>query len=246
MTDNGLANKDRYKGPAIEVIIGTSLDSWPPPLRLVCNYSLLLRKACEVNCDDSPGPLRITLLEDDPGVFELFVEWMFDGAYDLDFEPPTTLHPSVSLHAQTWILGDRLQCVHFKNYVMDGLYTSHASDLDHEPFTTFDVDYAFTHCVPESKLCLLYKHLLAKCISVPDHAAGSPEDWLAVLKKHAGLGVFVMEAMRTGSKKEIVQPLRDYMDVEGQEGESVGRRVAITVSSARQDGENAGVKNEPV
>lgn len=130
---------------------------------------------------------------------------------------------------------------------MDRLYTAHVSEVDHEPFTTFDVDYAFTHSARESKLCLFYKHLLAKYISIPDRAKGSPEDWYGVLQKHAGLGVFVMEAMRIGPEKEsVVKPWKDYRDVEGDGTEEVGREVAITVSSARQDGEMAGVKKEPV
>ncbi|KAL8642714.1 MAG: hypothetical protein Q9226_008477, partial [Calogaya cf. arnoldii] len=54
------------------------------------------------------------LKEDDPGAFELFIQWLYTGTYDPELDSDGL--PDVACHA--WALGDKLQCPSFQDRAM--------------------------------------------------------------------------------------------------------------------------------
>lgn len=60
--------------------------------------------------------LKVTLSEDEPLAFELFVQWLYLGHFKSQDEDP---HSTTSMRLiKAWILGDRLDCPMFQDHVM--------------------------------------------------------------------------------------------------------------------------------
>jgi hypothetical protein len=158
---------------------------------------LALKEACD-RYDYNLHDLRITLPEDDPSIFELFVEWMYDGTYTLDLSSPLTKNSEVSRDVQAWVLGDRLQSTGFKNYSMDRLYAQFATTFAQTPITTADVHYTFTQSSLNSKLRMFLRHFLSIHLLNPTRAKGTSAEWDDVLQEHAKLRRFLLSRLRAG------------------------------------------------
>ncbi|KAI8402344.1 hypothetical protein FOFC_17652 [Fusarium oxysporum] len=108
---------------ALRSIVGSTIEDraanmWSLPIALISRHSLYMEAM-------SPGSgifpkAHINLPDDDPAVFGLFVEWLYNGTYT-DFISPS----SSNIHARCWGLSDELLCNEFKNYVMGRLYKQH-------------------------------------------------------------------------------------------------------------------------
>ncbi|KAH7259374.1 uncharacterized protein BKA55DRAFT_639345 [Fusarium redolens] len=108
------------RGISISIRVSSTIEAmaanrWSLPIALISHHSPYLKAM-------SSGPgifvkAQIHLPEDDPAVFGLFVEWLYYGTYD-DLAAPS----SSNIHAQCWVLGDKLLCNEFKNYAMSRLY----------------------------------------------------------------------------------------------------------------------------
>ncbi|KAK2669338.1 hypothetical protein RAB80_014864 [Fusarium oxysporum f. sp. vasinfectum] len=100
----------------VRMPIGSTIEDraanmWSLPIALISRHSPYMEAM-------SPGSgifpkAHINLLDADPAVFGLFVEWLYNGTYT-DFTSPS----SSNIHARCWGLGDELLCNEFKNYVM--------------------------------------------------------------------------------------------------------------------------------
>lgn len=169
---------------------------------------------------------------------------MIQGAYTVPVPPPKTNHSSVSIDAQAWVLGDRLQAIEFTSHAMGRLYALHVSDS--KPFTPSDVAYVFSKSAPESKLRFFYKHLLAACISRPERAQGGPGQWLALLKQHDQLGMFVMATIQNGAQtKPLIHTLDYYMDGKEAVSEKDAREKGCSaVVPAKRKADEVGGKDE--
>ncbi|KAF2814003.1 uncharacterized protein BDZ99DRAFT_364756, partial [Mytilinidion resinicola] len=107
---------------------------------LLCQNSAFFRKELQGSFKEGKEK-KLTLPDDEPEVFELFVQWLLTGGYLRDneirtresleryltsdngngTEGPTEL--MVQKSSKAWILGDKLQCeVGFKNYAMNHIY----------------------------------------------------------------------------------------------------------------------------
>ncbi|ENH74772.1 hypothetical protein FocnCong_v010273 [Fusarium oxysporum f. sp. conglutinans] len=124
---------------------------WSLPIALISRHSLYMEAM-------SPGSgifpkAHINLPDDDPAVFGLFVEWLYNGTYT-DFISPS----SSNIHARCWGLSDELLCNEFKNYVMGRLYKQHMEFS----MACEDMEYAYANTSPTSKLRQFYMILSNK------------------------------------------------------------------------------------
>ncbi|EGU85595.1 hypothetical protein FOXB_03884 [Fusarium oxysporum f. sp. conglutinans Fo5176] len=114
---------DLLRGTSTNISVGSTIEDraanmWSLPIALISRHSLYMEAM-------SPGSgifpkAHINLPDDDPAVFGLFVEWLYNGTYT-DFISPS----SSNIHARCWGLSDELLCNEFKNYVMGRLYKQH-------------------------------------------------------------------------------------------------------------------------
>lgn len=63
----------------------------------------------------------IVLNDEDPCIFQLFIEWILYGAYVPETLGLKPFHAGISLEAQACVLGDRLRLIDFKNYAVNRL-----------------------------------------------------------------------------------------------------------------------------
>lgn len=105
----------------------------------------------------------VVLAEFEPDIFNLFVEFMYFGRYSYrdDLNDPMRIRDS----AKTWILGDYLDAVEFKNFAMRKLYDIYLPAGGGKPkaaITAFTVKYILERVLTGSPLETLYKHVLVK------------------------------------------------------------------------------------
>ncbi|OAL00509.1 hypothetical protein IQ06DRAFT_377305 [Phaeosphaeriaceae sp. SRC1lsM3a] len=207
----GRVNLDLLKGPGVEIVVGIepNVEVWSLSKTLVSQYSSIPGHAA------NPLDLRVTLPEEDPSIFALFVEWLFYGVYTLNRSSPPAKNPEVTLDVQAWVFGDRIQCIEFKNYAMDRLYTQYNRSIFPRTVTTCDVRYTFTQSARDSKLQLLYKHLLAARFFQRENVKGTASQWDSILQEHNQLRMFIMEkAMHHGTETPVlIQHCQYYKEV---------------------------------
>jgi hypothetical protein len=178
---------------------------------LISQYSSSLKDKCLGTPDDLHRP-KITFPGVDPAIFELFIEWLYDGAYTPDTHLPNNTVKGVNIHAQAWVLGDMLGAPSFKTYAMTRLYSEYDSKTDPKLMLPVDVDYVFTHTSGESSLCALFSHLLVNWVWIPAITVGSTEEWDEVLQKHSNLRRYLMQGLRKLHLQEgSLQPLEHYL-----------------------------------
>ena len=115
-----LTSPIRLTGPVLEVVInGPSHEkvSWPLPKALLTHHASYFRGLENFK----EGQENKVELEDfEPGVFELFVEFMYFGRYTYRDNLRDKLR--VRDAAKAWVLGDYLGAVEFTNLAMKNMY----------------------------------------------------------------------------------------------------------------------------
>jgi hypothetical protein len=188
--------------------------TWTLPRALISHYTSTLAETCDREGTD-PHEFEISLLQDDPVIFELFVQWLYHGIYILSFPLPATNIPGVSRDAQAWVLGHNLKSVGFKNYVMTRLYAQYGTTLRPKPVTTDDVDYVFKHSAPDSKLYKFFQDFLVVNFSTANCTKGTTVLWDSVLHAHPTPRLAMLKGMRyRTSQPQNMSPQEAYMDTE--------------------------------
>lgn len=122
----------RLKGNiSIRVEVGgvcSNMQCWTLPKDLLVYHSRFFAGALSGSFSESSGV--VTLPEDDPSIFELFVQWLYVGKGYLsklwrDCKPE---YPATCIAA--WTLGDKLGCLAFRDFVMICLINLYYEDLD--------------------------------------------------------------------------------------------------------------------
>lgn len=219
--------------------------SWSFSQALYSHYSNVLKDACIRLLEEYKAVLYIVLSENDPDIFTFFVEYMVRGDYMVSTPPPKTEHPGVSIDAQAWVLGDRLQALEFKNHAMERLYSAHV--IGTQAITPADVDYAFRRSAPASKLRAFYKHLLGALFSDRERAQGSYHQWWTLIVEHEEVGMFIVIAKRHDLQlnPSRMNKLEYYLDVRKaeSENETQSKRLGAIVPAKRK-ADNEAVKGE--
>jgi hypothetical protein len=199
-----ITNAYRLRGPGVDIVVGTapgplsqhgSRETWSLSKALICHYSPTLEAACNRDGHDNDR-IRILLPEDDPHVFELFVEWTMCGEYTTDAATLGSKNPGVSIDAQAWVLGDSLRSTAFKNYAMGRLYDRYATNFAPTPITPIDVRYAFANSSANAKIRQIFLDLLALHFKDP-RVQGDIKEWDAVMQEHAEVRMRMLLQMRS-------------------------------------------------
>ena len=93
---------------------------WHLPEKLLKSKSIFFTKALEGGFAEGVSK-HITLPEEDPGIFEWFVVWLYVGCDRIEDMEPDVLVP-------LWLLGDRLVCPLMQDDAMCNLIEYHSED----------------------------------------------------------------------------------------------------------------------
>jgi hypothetical protein len=219
------AEFNRLRGPGIEIYVGTTTSLydlagddtcsiWSLPKGLISYHSPLLEAACSRDFKERHEN-RITLPDEDPIVFALFVEWMYYGDYGI---APLSLPPADSLQitnldAQCWVLGDKLLCTDFKNHAMRRLYAGYTVAIFNRVVTTNDMHYVCSNSGEHSKLRQIYVALVATHFSDSSRVHGNAEEWDSLVLKYADLRSLILQSFRQSTKcQDLLKSQEYYLD----------------------------------
>jgi hypothetical protein len=218
-----VSDNSRLRGPGVEVVVGPqsdtsravkSRDVWFLSRALISHYSPTLKDVCD-RLDHDVGEMRVVLSEEDPCIFQFFVEWMLYGTYVPETSDLVSAHSGVSSEAQAWVLGDRLRSREFKNYAMNRLYDQYATNFAPRPVTSADIRYAFEQSNANSRLRQLFLDLFAAHFRNKSRIQGETEEWDAVMQDHSELRMHFLLGLRSGADEPKLQfQKKNYMDVD--------------------------------
>ena len=114
--------------------------SWVLPKNLIIHHSTFFAAALNGSFLES-SLNSIKLIEDDPAVFELFVQWLYLGKIDTEPE-------ELEAYLMAWVLGDKLGCSKFKDYVIIRIIEYHNNNY----LNASSVEYAYNNTPSTSEL----------------------------------------------------------------------------------------------
>ncbi|KAI9703012.1 MAG: hypothetical protein M1820_006003 [Bogoriella megaspora] len=157
-----------HEGPRVEVIVGLANEEETRetiviPYSLLSHHSKYFREARRTP----------TVLENDPQIFEYFVQYIYCGSYQCTMigTPGSELFKSFEGdHYEAWILGDRLGAPHFQNHVLDHLVGHHKRGF----VAAGSIDIIYKNTSPGSRI----RKFFAACVRVAHGRAGfDPSTW---------------------------------------------------------------------
>jgi len=203
------------KGPAIEIIVGSEIPSsektdqretWWLPKNLVSACSETLNAACnrdfkekEENC--------ILLVEDDPEIFSLYVEWLYYDTYTIPSKYPQGTRSMTD--AEAWVLGDKLLSKDFKNYAMSRIYQHYLrfDGFSMKPVLLDDISYVLENTSENSGLREFFIDYVCANFSKTTVVIGSTSDWDDVLLAHDDARKRMFDSIRNPVS---IKPLDQY------------------------------------
>lgn len=117
--------------------------SWVLPKNLIIHHSPFFAAALKGSFLESSSN-SIKLIEDDPAIFELFVQWLYLGRINEE----EIRDRGILAYLKAWILGDKLGCLKFKDCVMIHIIDYHEGSY----IRTSSVRYAYNNAPSPSKL----------------------------------------------------------------------------------------------
>lgn len=184
------------------------------PKRLISHHSPFLAAACDGDFKERCDNL-ITLPDEDPTIFALFVEWLYYGDYAIEpFSlPPQASNDSVSVDAECWVLGDKLQCNEFKSHAMRRLYKQYTAKIFSRPITTHNVQFACDHSTESSKLRKLYVDLAATYFGREERVSGTVEEWEKLVVSHSDLRRLLLQSLWLAvAERNFVESEEHYLE----------------------------------
>lgn len=188
--------------------------TWMLPKALLSHHSEFFRAALEHNFKEGIER-KVTLLEDDPRDFEMFVYWLHFQGLPIDFLLVAADRMKVDdawLGFRLWVLGDKLLAPEFQNLIMHSIYSFHDSGFN--LIFPEEVDYCFSNTHPSSPL---YRFVMDFTVS----QWGSPEyhevidlaGWEMVLDEHPELakGVAIHHGNFGSDNRRKIGPESDYL-----------------------------------
>ncbi|KAF2655863.1 hypothetical protein K491DRAFT_757933 [Lophiostoma macrostomum CBS 122681] len=160
---------------------------------------------------------KITMPEDDVEAFGTFVHWIYSQKIPEDFPYFSTSLDGVDISFKTWVLGDKLFAVDFKNQSMRKLWKSHApSPGACHIILLAEVTYVYQNTTPNSLLRKFSTDLLVtQWVASPKYGF-EMQGWDKLFSEHADLRQALMqqEGYFIGVDKTVVGPVEDYLEDE--------------------------------
>ncbi|KAJ4002833.1 hypothetical protein NW752_012365 [Fusarium irregulare] len=212
-TTTGLAS---LRGKGVEIHVGNQPPSdentWTLPVKLISQHSEYFKAACLWNMAS-----KISLLEQDPIIFGLFVEWIYYETYE-----SITFEPSPSIHAKCWVLADYLLCDELKDYAMCGLFDDHVEKgmlFGSTAISCKDVQYVCSSTAPGSNLRQFYMDFVVDHFADKRMLRGNTAEWDEILQNDPEARLKLLEKMRSPSVT-YTKSLEDYQTVNEPQGDS--------------------------
>lgn len=212
------SNNCRLNGLGAEVAVGPDAVSsgsvnaiWCLPRDLISHHSIVLKNMCQLKQDEA-RLINIPLPNEDPTIFDLFVQWMHCGRYTFPF-PWDATYQGINLDILAWILGDTLQATEFKNYAMCRLHAQYGPVSRARAMTTADFKHVCLHCKPGTKLRELFFDVLVVSFSDGSRLKGDSNEWDKLLLEHADARHFLLQGLISKTKNMVRIPaLTTYQD----------------------------------
>ena len=130
------------------------------------------------------------------------------------------LEGGIDTYLAAWVLGDKLQAVGFKNYLMGSLYPRYClnqglfgTSIKPKQITPATFSYILDHTTTNSRLRQLFKDIVTTWFQDPNHVGGSGEEWDEVLQDHEDARVILLTRLRCDpSTRHFVKDKEDYME----------------------------------
>ncbi|KAF2444877.1 hypothetical protein P171DRAFT_431668 [Karstenula rhodostoma CBS 690.94] len=217
------------KGPSIEIVVGSdtnvSKETWCLPMSLISHHSPFLKAACSHDFKEKEEN-RITLADEDPRIFSLFVEWMYYDTYTLAFDAVYV----ADTDAKAWILGDKLMSTAFKNFALGRTYDAHQiGNLLGGSVTANLVAYVCENTVEDAKLRRYYIDFVVTHFSNIHRVSGTIEEWDSVMMEFDDVRKALFNAMRSSSQFGRVGTRDSYLEAmsSSKPNELVGKEVEL-------------------
>lgn len=121
--------------------------------------------------------------------------------------------PDPHIHAKCWILGDKLECPEFKNYVMGLLYTQHITSPFAKNVTYEEVEYVCDNTSSSAKLRQYYENFVVRHYATPGKLPGSTEAWDALFQKHSEMRIALLQSMRDNfAGGNLMKDIVEYLE----------------------------------
>lgn len=109
----------------ITVYVGNLDRAWILPKDLLTHHSTFFHEFLVSACAEAETS-QVKLREDDPKVFELFVQWLYMGYFPLSLSCNQALY-----RAKAWVMGDKLGSPAFRDHAMTHLSFMHNMKYEH-------------------------------------------------------------------------------------------------------------------
>jgi hypothetical protein len=153
---------------------------------------------------------------------------------------------TTSPHAQSWILGDTLQCVEFQNHAMGLLYSTHRAPSAPRAVSPADVALALDRSPSRSLLKDFYLHFIATHFNDKERIFGTTKEWDTAPCDHASARKAVLVALRSSVlDRRYMKTKRFYMVIKKDFiVETASIQCAATVVPAKRNADGVPVKKE--
>ena len=204
----------------VQVIVGNDryTATWYLPVRFV-NHHTNVFEAELLKADEEKGFQILTLPDNDPNVFELFVQWLYLGHFKIGgFDNET--------YIKVWILGEQLACKEFKDHVILQLIAYSDWGLN---FDKHLVKLVYEGTASGSKLrAWTVAHFIETSISKDKELGGyhwedrkiRGQDWAKTVKELNGFATDVAEQLVKyghGGTPTVRKNLRSFLEVTSEE-----------------------------
>lgn len=181
--------------PAIEITVGRKGKeiSWILPKSLLTYHSKFFDAALNGTFAESNSK-SMTMPEDNPEAFRVFVQWLYIGDIKID---------DVDTWLEAWVLGDKIGNTVFRDCAMTKLVNDHVSHLI-DPDT---VAFAYRESVRGSKLRKwALDESLVQSIQEDLYSEGYAEDWVSVVETDTDFAIDFAKATISAGHGEVEDP----------------------------------------
>lgn len=169
------------------------------------------------------GDTPLIRLEDfNPTAFATFVQWMYYGTYNPQWEVPGP--PVGDHHIDVWILGDKLEVPALQDLAMSQIFSQY--ETNHRPLTTSTVLRVCAKTATNAPLRHLLLDLLAQNFTSQERVKGTLEKWDIALQEHPDARLALLGSLR--AQESRVKPKEAYSAT--QRGSGSGRETRSTTA----------------
>lgn len=173
-----------YASPQVKILVGQDETPFSIHKDLLCHYSSYFRAALNGGFEEA-AKNEIKLLDEDPQIFNVFLEWLYTGNL---YEPRTTIDPNGKadeertdvaltciLILKLWVFGDKRGAPKLQNDAVDALYRYVKQAWI---FPSHDINYVYDNTVAGARLRAFVVDLYARVGNMEpyarSHAGKSP------------------------------------------------------------------------